>query len=39
MTPTPEQIRQAARNHRQPARTRGARIRDALEHGGTAAGR
>ena len=32
MTPTPEQIRQAIANEKQPERTAGARARDALQH-------
>ena len=32
MSPSPEQIRQALANHRQPGRTRGARIRAAITH-------
>ncbi len=32
MTPSPEQVRQAALNHTRPPLTRGARIKQALEH-------
>jgi hypothetical protein len=32
MTPSAEQIRQASLNHRQPARTQAAKIREALQH-------
>jgi len=32
VNPSPEQVRQALRNHRRPPRTPGKRLRDALVH-------
>jgi hypothetical protein len=32
MKPTPQQVRDALRNHQKPPRTRDARVRDAIAH-------